>query len=69
MRSKEVREEGEGRRSNPFDIADATAWLSLSGVSDSGSWHTSHDPAGDEYLQQLARLARLVDRLQEVADW
>ena len=44
---------------NPFSIVDAPAWLSLSEVSE--------DPSG--HLEQLARLARLVDRLQEVAQY
>ncbi|MBF6613394.1 MAG: hypothetical protein IVW55_09740 [Chloroflexi bacterium] len=44
---------------NPFSIVDAPAWLSLPEVSE--------DPT--EYLEQLARLARLVDRLQEVAQY
>ncbi len=44
---------------NPFSIVDAPTWLSLPEVSE--------DPT--EHLEQLARLARLVDRLQEVAQY
>ncbi len=68
-------------RTNPFSIVDAPAWLSLSEIPDTldapdvpdtsktSSVSAASEGPTEQLFHELTRLARLVDRLREVAEY